>query len=279
MCLERKIIDQLVNDSHTRLKTSIYNMNYLSLKNIIIAKVVMVEGVTCLNMSLSLIKHKRSLPVKNCDEDCEKSRDGKKKHGDLFPESVRGMIVGSSGCGKTNLVYVLLTHPNGLRYENVYVYSKTLHQPKYQALEKIISSIKGMKYFAYNTSDEIPDTPRPNSVIIFDDVICEKQKKICEYFSTSRHYQCDCFYLGQTYSKIPKQLIRDNANFIILFPMDQLNLRHCYNEKVDASITWPLFKDMCAKCWEKPYGFLVIDKANGNYRNGFDQFFSFNTPK
>jgi len=39
-----------------------------------------------------------------------------------------------------------------------------------------------------------------------------------------RHKNIDSFYLCQTYS--PKHLIRDNANFIIMFKQDDLNMRH-----------------------------------------------------
>ena len=45
-------------------------------------------------------------------------------HGPLFPDSIRGLIVGKSGCGKTNLVITLLHHKNGLKFENVYLISK-----------------------------------------------------------------------------------------------------------------------------------------------------------
>ena len=39
---------------------------------------------------------------------------------------VRAVICGPSGYGKTNVLLSLLESPNGLRFENVYVYSKSL---------------------------------------------------------------------------------------------------------------------------------------------------------
>ena len=88
------------------------------------------------------------------------------------------------------------------------------------------------------------------------------------------------FYLCQTYSKIPKQLIRDNANFIILFKQDDMNLKHIYNNHVGSDINFQEFKDMCNTCWADKYGFLVIDKQsslnNGRYRCKFDKFFKLN---
>jgi hypothetical protein len=42
----------------------------------------------------------------------------------------------------------LIEHSNGLRFENVYVYSKFLFQTKYQYLENLLKPIKDMNYFA-----------------------------------------------------------------------------------------------------------------------------------
>jgi hypothetical protein len=55
---------------------------------------------------------------------------------------------------------------------------------------------------------------------VFDDVMLEKQSPIEKYFSQGRHGNADCFYLCQSYFRIPKQAIRDNANLIILFTQD-----------------------------------------------------------
>ena len=71
------------------------------------------------------------LPVANFDSIVEKEKK-KNRHGDLLPSSIRAIITGPSGYGKTNSLLTLLTHPNGLRFENVYVYFKSLNQPKYQ---------------------------------------------------------------------------------------------------------------------------------------------------
>jgi len=62
----------------------------------------------------------------------------------------------------------------------------------------------------------VPSDARPNS-IFFDDVACDKQDAVKEYSSMGHHANVDCFYLCQTYARIPKHLIHDNANLLILF--------------------------------------------------------------
>ena len=51
--------------------------------------------------------------------------------GTVLPHSVRAIVRGPSNFGKTNAVLALLTHPNGLRFANLHVYSKSLNQPTY----------------------------------------------------------------------------------------------------------------------------------------------------
>ena len=64
--------------------------------------------------------------------------------------------------------------------------------------------------------------------MMFDDVICGKQNSIRDYFCKGIHTNIDCFYLCQTYTKIPKHLIRVNANMIVIFKQDKMSLRHIF---------------------------------------------------
>lgn len=201
------------------------------------------------------------------------------KHSDLLKGGCkRGLLVGSSGCGKTNAMISLLLHPNGLRFTNLYIYSKSLHQPKYKYLRNLMKPLNQIGYCEYESSEEIipPDKANDYSVIIFDDVVCDSQSTIRDYYCFGRHKNIDCFYLCQTYSSIPKQLIRDNANFIVLFKQDHTNLKHIYEDHVNVDMSYEKFKEICSFCWEKPYGFLVINKDSamndGRYRDGFHNF-------
>ena len=200
------------------------------------------------------------------------------RHSELLPNTIRAIICGPSNCGKTNAMFTLITHLNGLKFENIYVYSKSLNQPKYQFLERLIESIKGINYYPFRDNEDVisPQEANPNSIIIFDDVACEKQDNIRAFFSMGRHASCDCFYITQSYARIPKHLIRDNANLLILFQTDEINLRHVYNDHVNTDMSFLDFKSLCLKCWRgNKYNFLMISKDSdlkeGRYRCGFDQ--------
>jgi hypothetical protein len=87
------------------------------------------------------------------------------------------------------------------------------------------------------------------------------------------------FYLAQTYSKIPKQLVRDNANFLVVFKQDDKNLHHIFNDHCSADMDFSEFRKIFHLCWNrKDDGFMVIDKTReidqGRYRYGFHNFIS-----
>lgn len=227
---------------------------------------------------MRFVKQSQSLHVNTiCDDFSNTSF----RHGELLPNSVRCIICGPSNCGKTNLLIGLLIHENGLKFKNVYVYSKTLYQPKYIFLERVLHRVPGISFQTYQGNEDVlkVQDAEPNSVIIFDDVACENQNSMRDYFAMGRHKHIDCFYLNQTYSKVPKQLVRDNANLIILFKQDEINLRHVYEEHVNTDLTWLEFREMCSKIWNKPFNYVVINKDcsknNGCYRNKLDTFVVF----
>jgi len=131
-----------------------------------------------------------------------------------------------------------LTHPNGVRFENIYVYSKSLNQAKYKFLEQLLEPIDEMKYLAFSENEQViaPDDALPNSIIIFDDIACEKQNNVKAYFCMGRHKNVDCFYLCQSYTAVPKHLLRDNVNLLILFRQDEVNLKHIYDDHVNRHV-------------------------------------------
>lgn len=54
----------------------------------------------------------------------------KRKNHRLLPSSIRCVIVGKSGCGKTTLLMNLLLKQGFLDYNNLKVFGKSLFQPE-----------------------------------------------------------------------------------------------------------------------------------------------------
>jgi len=184
------------------------------------------------------------------------------KHCKFFPKNIMAVICGSTGCGKTNLLYNLLLNPGRIYYDDVSIWCPTLHQSNYQGLLELYRRA-GTNCQCYSESDEILDPQKFDSslehVICFDDVMNKNQTKIRDYFSCGRHNNFNVFYLCQSLYKIPKHGIRENANIFVLFRQDIKSLKSFYDSHVNSDMLWDVFKGFCDRAWQKPYGYVVIN--------------------
>lgn len=233
---------------------------------------------------MRFIKHAAEIPVKNFDEFTSNNKPKERRHGPLLPNNIRCIIAGPSNCGKTNLLMSLIESENGLKFENLYIYSKTLGQDKYAYLHEILAPIKEIGFHTFSSTDDVvaPEEAKRNSIFIFDDMICDKkQDSVRNLFCMGRHYQTDIIYLTQTFTKLSKHLIRDNCNFLILFKQDDMNLKHAYSDfGVNCDMKFDEFRKFCLECWREKYGFVVVDLEsepnNGRYRKNFSEFLQLN---
>jgi len=197
------------------------------------------------------------------------SRSRSKRNVALFPNITRCGIFGPSGCGKTNVLLTILMYKKPLR--SIYLCSRTASQHKYELLARLIAQHNKAKAkqrrikFVTLTVETLPPPEKleENSTIIFDDILTENQDKVAIFFMRGRHRGISCYYLAQSYTKIPKKSgIRENFNFLILFRQDRVNLRQIYNEYVTGGISFERFSNICAKCWRENFGFLTVDLEN-----------------
>ena len=124
---------------------------------------------------MRVIKQDKTLAIKIFDNENEEHGKQHFKHSKLFPNSIRCIIAGPSNSGKTNLLMNLLIHENGLKFENIYIYSRSLFQPKYVFLENILAKVPKIGYYKYTSNEQIikPENARENSIFIFDDIMCD----------------------------------------------------------------------------------------------------------
>lgn len=132
----------------------------------------------------------------------------------------------------------------------------------------------------FKSTDKIikPEKNLPNSVVIFDDVVGnESQSNIKNYFCMGRHAKLDVFFLSQSYTRIDKQLIRSNTNFLIAFKTDINSLKHIFDDfSVASDMSFKSFSSFCFDVWKNKYEFICISTENssdhGRYRKNFDNY-------
>ena len=133
---------------------------------------------------MKFVRQSLMIRVTNCDKKLRMMGDSaqERKHGEMLPSTIRAVICGPSNCGKTNVLISLIESSHGVRFENVYFFSKSLQQPKYQYLENLLTSIDEIGYFTFSNNSDIdpPSEARPNSIFVFDDIACDKQLRCCE---------------------------------------------------------------------------------------------------
>ena len=107
----------------------------------------------------------------------------------LLPRSIRGIIVGKSGCGKTTLLLNLLLRPGWLDYANLSVFGKSLFQPEYRILKKAFEENLPKEYILrlFNMRDEIQNSQIPPLLVVQEwaKSIKNKSNVKCIFFETA----------------------------------------------------------------------------------------------
>ena len=101
----------------------------------------------------------------------------------------------------------------------------------------------------YESSANVPDprelSSEKKNLMVFDDLLLEKQITCESYYVRGRHSNVVCLYFAQNYFKLPRQTIRENVNFICLFPQDLKNFNHICDDRLGSDITKEEFRQLC----------------------------------
>ena len=211
------------------------------------------------------------MKIPNYDTQEEES-DFKQRNECMPDKFFRLLLIGGSGCGKTNTLLHMIY--NLLYFDKIFVFSKNIQQSKYQNLIKTFEPInKEVGYDiieCYNDSKDIIPVSKLNDegqkIIIFDDFLTDSSalKKITDYYVTSRHKRCCCIALFQSYFSIPKDL-RLNATHMCIWNLNS------NNEKSLVCRENSIPKDKYEKATSEPYSFLYLDKPKKQIMKNFNE--------
>ena len=110
----------------------------------------------------------------------------------LLPRSIRGIIVGKSGCGKMTLLLNLLLRLRWLDYNNLCLFGKSLFQPEYRILKKAFEENLPKEcilrlFNMRDMRDEIRNSQIPPSLVVQEwaKSIKNKSNIKCNFFETA----------------------------------------------------------------------------------------------
>ena len=150
-----------------------------------------------------------------------------------------------------------------------------------EVMAKEITDKSDVECNFYQLAEDVTDprelSSEKRNLMVFNDLLLDKQNTGDSYNVKGRHSNVDCFYLAQNYFKLPRQTIRENSNSICLFLQDLKNLNHIFEDHVGSDMTNEEFRKLCKTAWERQHVFVIIDlsskKNNGKYRSGLDEFY------
>lgn len=178
------------------------------------------------------------------------------------------LIYGFDGSGKhwyDNLF--VLTNSNDDAYDNlikdgVLKASHIKHQPTEEDLKQILDQQKKAIKMAGDDGGKIP-----NTAIIFDDIIDDKQFINSKYFKLCairpRQMHLCCFLLSQHFNSIPR-ILRVNAQNLILFAGNKVEQDIYTEQYTPAGMTPRQFEEILKFAWTKrpndQYPFIHINR-------------------
>ena len=143
------------------------------------------------------------MEIPNCDFNEDEYTNFKQLYPYMPKSTFRMLICGNSGSGKTNLLYHILMKPL-VYYDQIHLYGKNLEQGKDRHMIKELNDFSnevGYDIISYSNDEITPVTrrfdPDSQTIVIFDDFVCEKnKKKLVDYFMQGRNKNCSGFFLS-----------------------------------------------------------------------------------
>ena len=152
------------------------------------------------------------------------------------------VILGATGCSKTNLLFNILTL-NPI-YEKIYIITKQSEDKYNFLLDKFPDDVR---IFYQNNEYNLDDLTDGKKQVccIFDDLI-KDNNYIKEWFVQSRKKSCTNFFLSHSYFKISKTL-RLNMHYLILFKIPNNQLSQIYIDQsinIEKELFYKLISDL-----------------------------------
>jgi hypothetical protein len=220
------------------------------------------------------------MEIKNLDALKQQFKAPKNRLSIYHPSRV--LLVGSSGCGKTNLLGNLLLNPDLSDWDRIYFYSTT-NGSLTELLEQIDSNyfdLMGEHCVIFGDSNFVKVSEinsELKNVVVFDDHLMSGKsvnQEIADFFVRGRHSNITCYYLAQDYYSVPA-IIRRNVNYIILFKLNGKREMDMICHDINlGNFNNKLFQRFYSECVKEPYSFMVVDKRTKNellkFRKRFD---------
>ena len=213
----------------------------------------------------------------------------------------------------------MLLEPDILDYDNLIVCGNSLHQPEYKIMNTAFAKKLSKKQIKalfehqeeameeggpdavienmrddmckgditaefYTDVSRIPDPadhdPTQKNLLILDHIMLGPHNKADAYYTRGRHNNLDVFYIYQNYFRLPRQTVRENANFLVFFRQDMKNHNHIYNDHCSSdNIPFDTFCKFCTTVWnENKHNFVTIDLTQpvqcGKYIKNLSEFWS-----
>ena len=128
----------------------------------------------------------------------------------------------------------------------------------------------------YDDCQDIPDPsaldPTQKNLLLLDECFLRKQNKADAYYTRGgRHNNCDTIYIAHIYFRLPRHTIRENSNFIILFPQDGKNLTHIHVDHCASDISLAESKQFSHGVWSEKLNLITIDLTSTPMDGKFSQ--------
>lgn len=179
----------------------------------------------------------------------------------------RALIVGSSGSGKTQLVFEIIKRMKGT-FNKIILCVKNKDEPLYRWLE---DNLTKDQLEIYEGAENVPDVdnydskddPRgPEQILaIFDDLVMDKhQNSIVQFFIRGRKISggISCCYLTQSYYQTPK-IIRLNCNYIFIKKLSSERDLSLILSEISLGVSKQKLMEIYKNATEGKLDFLMID--------------------